>query len=83
MVITGRVISKDGADTWRRIHVVHRRQIFSSFLRLCARKGPGVIMASRLSILSFVYGFLVEAINSKDEVERSHSEVKVEGQIAN
>lgn len=40
-------------------------------------------MASRLSILSFVYGFLVEAINSKDEVERSHSEVKVEGQIAN
>ena len=50
MVIMGRVISKDGTDTWRRARLVHRGQIFSSFLLLCPRNGPGVISASRLSI---------------------------------
>lgn len=50
--------------------MVHGWQIFSSFLHLCAGNGLGVIMASRLSILSFVYSILVKAINSKDEVER-------------
>lgn len=58
-------------------HRAHRRKIFSSFLRLCAGNGPEVIMASRLSILSFVYSILVKAINSKDELERWCSEVKV------
>lgn len=72
MVIMGRVISKDGADTWRRAHGARMADLFSSFLRLCAGNGLGVIMASRLSILSFVYSILVKAINSKDEVERWH-----------
>lgn len=61
----GRVISKDGADTWRRAHVEHGRQIFSSLLCLCAGNGPGAIMASRLSIFSFVYSILVKAVNSE------------------
>lgn len=48
--------------------MVHQRQIFSSFLRLVL--GMGVIMAPRLSIPTFVYGIVVKAISSKDEVER-------------
>lgn len=77
MVIMDRVISKDGADTWRRIHRVHRQQIFSSFLCLYTANGLGVIIASRLCIPSFVYRILVKAINSKDELKRWSLEVKV------
>lgn len=79
----GRVISEDGIDTWRRAHVVHGRQIFASFYISVLRNKLGGIMASRLSIVSFVYSILVKVINSKDKVERWHSEVKVEGQIRN
>lgn len=69
----GRVISRDDAATWTRAHTAALFFLFTPLLEM----GRESLWPQGCPVFSFVYSILVEAINSKDELERWSPEVKV------